>query len=588
MLENLPNELFLDLFKYFDSISLIYAFCGLNSRFNNLLFIYLQSHSLDFQSVSKHQFDTISQQHIRSLANQIISLHLSNHDETPNIAQYFSRAFTLKQFNHLQSLSLCNINSSHILNRIIYQCHDLLYFTHLYITKCRFSWEDNCAFRLINNIWRLSKLSHLKLNLLLFDSLRFTDIQVISLSIEHLSINTYNWNFFDLSHLFENTPHLRHLSTINITQPCRKYLRNVVTFISELKLSLTRSFITTPISFHSITKLFSKMPNLSYLTIKTTGINLDGNDWKNILIRSLPNIKLFQLNMNFSFNFQIDTEEQVDQLLDSFRTPFWVEEHNWFVCCDWYPSDTNKDGFLYTLPYAFDNYVYNHQICSKTTRSNPSDHSFYNSVNTLKVTTLKKDSILDFNVLSRKFPNIHHLDLHLSFNNNIASIILSFNHLTSLKISALPSFDCSLLQMLLDRAPLLYSLSLYQVLFQKSMIYKLKSKSIRRIELISVSTTDYGYLNTVECSTLSNSSLGQQCEFLKLGVKNRSDILQIVKTMFHLRSLTVQCEDDITGCCRSILSTHGDLIKWLQHRLPSIYSITRDENHTDTIRLWIH
>jgi hypothetical protein len=205
--------------------------------------------------------------------------------------------------------------------------------------------------------------------------------------------------------------------------------------------------------------------------------------------------------------------------------------------------------------------------------------------------TRDNDSALDFNALPLKFPNIRHLDLYLSFNNNIPSIILSFNHLTSLKISALPPFDnsiCSLLQMLLDRAPHLYSLSLYQVLFHKSMIYKLTSTSIRRLELISISTTDCGFLNTVECSTLINSSLGQRCEFLKLGVKNRSDILRIVKTMFHLRSLTIQCKHDIRVCRRSILLTHDELIRWLQRSLPSVYSITRDVNDRDNIRLWIH
>jgi hypothetical protein len=369
-----------------------------------------------------------------------------------------------------------------------------------------------------------------------------------------------------------------------------EYLHTVVPLMSELKLSLAGSFRTTWIPFYSMRNIVSKMPNLSYLTIETTKIALDGNDWKKILIQYLPKIKVFQLNMNLTFDLHIEKEEQVDKLLDSFRTSFWLEEHSWFVCCDWYPSPTNKDGSLYTLPYAFDKYVYNDRICSKTTCPNHLDHSFYNRINTLTITTLENDSALDFNVLLRKFPNIRHLNLYLSFNNNIASIILSFNHLTSLKISALPPFDnsiCSLLQMLLDRAPHLHSLSLYQVLFHKSMIYKLTSTSIRRLELISISKTDCGFLNTKECSTLINSSIGQRCEFLKLGVKNRSDILQIVKTMFHLRSLTVQCEDDVTVCCRSILPTHGELIKWLQRRLPALYSITRDVNDRDNIRLWI-
>ena len=361
MLENLANELLFDLFQYFDSIHLIYAFCGLNSRFNNLLFIHFQTHSLDFRSVSKHHFENISQEHILSIANQIVSLGLFSNDETPTIALYFSRYFMLKQFNYLQSLSLCDVNSPYILNRIIRQCHDLLYLTHLYITKCEFSWENN-ALDLISSIWSLPKLSHLKLDLVLFDTLRFSDIKVISLTIEHLSINIYNWDFTELSHLFENTPYLRDLSTIYMNYSNTRYLLNVSPLMSELKLALIGSFNPTPILFHSMTNIFSKMPNLSYLTIRSTQTNFDGNYWKKILIEYLPNIKVFQLKMDFIFDFHIEKEEQVDQLLVSFRTSFWLEEHRWFVCCDWYPSSTMEDGFLYTLPYAFDKYTYNDQI----------------------------------------------------------------------------------------------------------------------------------------------------------------------------------------------------------------------------------
>lgn len=153
MLENLANEILLDLFEYFNSTDLIYVFYDLNSRFNNLLSMRFQNHSLDFRFVSKHVFDNIYQQHLRYLGDKILSLHLSNNHETPNLAEYFlSRSFVFKQFHRLQSLSIYEINSSRTLNRIIYQCRDFLYFTHLYITKCKFSWEDNCAVGLINTI----------------------------------------------------------------------------------------------------------------------------------------------------------------------------------------------------------------------------------------------------------------------------------------------------------------------------------------------------------------------------------------------------------------------------------------------------
>jgi hypothetical protein len=88
-----------------------------------------------------------------------------------------------------------------------------------------------------------------------------------------------------------------------------EYFHIVIPLISELKLSLTGSFCTIWIPFHSMRHILSNMLNLSYLTIKTTKIALDGNDWKNILIQYVPKIKLFQLNMNLTFDLGIEKRE---------------------------------------------------------------------------------------------------------------------------------------------------------------------------------------------------------------------------------------------------------------------------------------
>ncbi|CAF4628908.1 unnamed protein product [Rotaria sp. Silwood1] len=44
-------------------------------------------------------------------------------------------------------------------------------------------------------------------------------------------------------------------------------------------------------------------------------------------------------------------DEQVDELLNTYRTPFWLDKYGWFVRCDWNPGIGNF--YLYTLPYAF-------------------------------------------------------------------------------------------------------------------------------------------------------------------------------------------------------------------------------------------
>jgi hypothetical protein len=58
---------------------------------------------------------------------------------------------------------------------------------------------------------------------------------------------------------------------------------------------------------------------------------MDGNDWENLFVNYLPKIKIFRLRMNFDFSLNDTITNRIDQLVDSFRTYFWLEEHRWYV-----------------------------------------------------------------------------------------------------------------------------------------------------------------------------------------------------------------------------------------------------------------
>ncbi|CAF5028120.1 unnamed protein product, partial [Rotaria sp. Silwood1] len=77
-LELLPNEIFLDIFHYFDGTDLLRAFYRLNSRFNYLLYKQFRVYYFKFRSTSKRYFDMICQQHLPFIADRVITLHLSN------------------------------------------------------------------------------------------------------------------------------------------------------------------------------------------------------------------------------------------------------------------------------------------------------------------------------------------------------------------------------------------------------------------------------------------------------------------------------------------------------------------------------
>ena len=119
-LESLPNELLLDLCAYLSTGDLVRAFYNANIRFNRLLDVHFQSFGFDCQSTTWHDFDVICRQYLPHLGGRLTALRLSDNDETPQqIESFFASGLTLGQFVRLRSLSLCDLCSTEILNRIL-------------------------------------------------------------------------------------------------------------------------------------------------------------------------------------------------------------------------------------------------------------------------------------------------------------------------------------------------------------------------------------------------------------------------------------------------------------------------------------
>jgi hypothetical protein len=273
-------------------------------------------------------------------------------------------------------------------------------------------------------------------------------------------------------------------------------------------------------------------------------------------------------------------DDGVDRLLDPYRSHFWLVEHQWFVRCD----SSRKDGimYLYTLPYAFtDLNVYPWSESKSTCPSNTVADS-YDRVESL---TYRTSSSVNAFLPDIQFSNIQRLHLKISFENWFWSIVPTLNRLISLEIHIYADSDLSPLQTLLDKAPRLYSLSFYWWCSSPTGVLScnLTSASVRRIEL-------GGYnFNSEQCVTLSQSSLGAQCEVLLVKVENRIDILDLFNSMTSLRALGVQCKDDEKRVSRDdpTSSTHDELVEWLRDRLPPNCTMARDPCLDYRIQIWI-
>jgi hypothetical protein len=218
----LPVELIHYIFGYLWSHEIFYAFFNLNSYFNAVLVNY-NHYSVNCRSILKYQFDIICH-HIRP--DQIISLTLSNDEETPNQTELFFSLFNIEQFINLRSFDIISVHTN--------------------------------AIKRLSNLHKLKYLSSLKLPSLP----KPYDIRLDSV-VQNLLPQLRQLLVHDTNYLLTNQlPHLRHLT---LTYCHCVHVSTIFHHASKLhSLSIT-------ITLDGSTDWSSKMPSLtdlSRLTLK--------------------------------------------------------------------------------------------------------------------------------------------------------------------------------------------------------------------------------------------------------------------------------------------------------------------------------
>jgi hypothetical protein len=454
--------------------------------------------------------------------------------------------------------------------------HNLIY---LNINKCEFCQNTKEICQFLNNIWSLPKLTHCYLDISFKEQrvVEIIDPSIISTSLQHLTIKSMSHRLTHLAHIFQCTSSLRYLDIMNHNYPDDTPISIPIPSIIALKIDFAGSLSV-------LTDLLQNMPNLRHLTVGTDDIDINGHQWEYIITNHLPKLQVFQFEMTFNPRNGEDKEQRVNELLKSFQTRFWLEEHQWFVRCDWDRCQRDyciNQIYLYTLPYTFNYYAFHDSIIkAKSTCPDNNIYPSYNQVHILDYAIAPSEN----RVLPQfTFSNIHDLILYLPVDDNFWSIMPQFDHLKSLKMIPHDTdqydFDSQFqLQTILDRAPRLYSLG-FGAWSSTSMgmpPFEYSNKSVRRLNLIDV---DRVY-NSQQCVTLSRSSLGMQCEVLSITVENRTTIIDLLNTMPNLRALNVLSRDDSwkDEDDDSSPSKNDELVEWLQHRLPFTYTITRNSN----------
>ena len=572
-LESFPNEILLDLFKLFDTIHLLRAFFGLNSRFNQLICAHFRNHSFDLQCISKNDFDEICRENIPFILDHITSLNLSQ-DETPHLVEFLlSYGFTLDRFVCLQSLSLHGINSLDLLIKIVFECYDLPHFTHLNIINCDIQEEQQRISRLLNKIWSISKLIYCNLNGIQSRVVSLRGISVISSSMEHLLIENIRCDLSGFFHLFECAPRLQRLSTNVSCNLTDEKMIFVMLPLTSLKISFQGSY-------NSLKMILSAMPNLYRLTISTFGLDLNGHTWEQIIIEYLPKLEVFQWKMENELldKDENDIDKMIDQLLTTFQTPFWIKERQWYVRCSWNPSKSYKWMILHTLPYVFPKFIVANKYHSKSTCTNEEQYWLCNRVQTYNLTDASLESL---SLVCTQCPNLHSLNITLPFSDEWFSKDLIFNQLTSLGVRILNNTIYGQLQRILDRSPHLHSLQIRSYPSFIAQVFQLSSKTIRRLTIIK-QVYSYNPFTRKECFALCESNLGRQCEVLVVEVEDPLGMMDLIQGLPNLRLLNLRCTEEMKRA-----STDTELVRWLDRHMSSTHTVISYLSNSSLIQIWI-
>jgi hypothetical protein len=320
-------------------------------------------------------------------------------------------------------------------------------------------------------------------------------------------------------------------------------------------------------------------------------IPIDGHEWEKIIIKHLPELKIFQLKMEIQHSFHCQKEDIIDKLLASFSSHFWIREHQWFVRCDWNPDNKSSYVCLYTLPYAFDYFdTHTASILSKSTAPNENNYWSYDRVRNLRY----HYSLSNSSALSHiRFSNIRHLSIDLPLADSELSALVRFDHMNSLHVYILND-DIKVknqLQILLDQAHHIYSLRVSCGKLSSPSLGLLKnhSVSVRSLDLHGYTEHNgWEWFNREQCAALCASPLGIRCEVLRIRVEYPTDVLELVYSMPYLRALVVQILNDEHNIPDFESSSMEDEhVQWLRHSLDSTCTVVRHEFDSRYIYLWI-
>ncbi|CAF4100335.1 unnamed protein product, partial [Adineta steineri] len=456
----LPVELLHYLFSYFSAQEILLIFSDISNYINNVLSGYC-AYVINLKLMKKSDFDLICR---RILPEQVIALTLSDDNNTFVQSELFLSYYPIEQFTRLRSLILIEIDIKSLKSifSMLYKLHQLRSFSfNIETIRHRFpAWnnnylnESNQLKSLIFNSYKqiLPQLNHIYLN-------NSTDL--ISIQLPNLrQLKLTKSSFDDLKIIFENSSQLKsidiYLDTNMLNIPFILPSNQLIRLNLKIKNQL--------ISKDQIEQLLSSLIHLKHLELKANVSEnvVNGYFWQQ-LVNSF-------ITFNFKFNVQ---KINVQKILNSFRTSFWLEEKHWYVAF--------HNEYLFTLPHFAPVHMDTDNILQFHS-TEPNYSIIYHHLNKFTVNT----NFLQYN----NYRCIHIETLILKYSISIQTLasIIDLNRVEHLIIPSLDSlltFTCLKYTM-----PRLYKLTIENNV-TIDMMERIRHHRFKQIRVLEIRFTDY-------------------------------------------------------------------------------------------------
>ena len=309
-LEDLPNELFLECFRYFTVWDFSHSFDHINQRFSTL--VRSMPLHLSFENVTNSRMQHfLDELQTPSMKQNVHSLHLS-YGRSFRQTKIFMRHFSLDEFPSLKCLVLSRIGSSDM-SRMLAMLSTVPNIHSVIVTV------DDDEEVLITDSFPLAKLKRLTIPGL-GENLRISD-QIWCMRYLTLS----HTQLHQISIIFRCAPSLAEL-TIKDFDPI---LNERVNFYANSATRLERLNIKGHAPFSSLENLLQNTPNLRFFELASFGSPeiMDADRWEKLICSAIPNLTVFQFYFAYSRSGFSTLNADLPSKIKQFGGDFWKKQH---------------------------------------------------------------------------------------------------------------------------------------------------------------------------------------------------------------------------------------------------------------------